>query len=332
VAAASSNRLATASSNRREVSTLPRLRTKVSALDAFCGPRSHVRRGEPPEKRPFSSVTRATADNYPSKRDLAAKLLNRLSPTNGLDYSQPRRKRVLTKLTTIAVVTASLAIMSASKAEASFIAYVCDDVNCTGGGDTIVTDNGGGDLAPGVTGFILVSTTAGGLNIVVNESQSKPVLGSATNPEMDINFTATCITGLCSGGTVYLYASDTDFLSGGAVNGTFGGTQAGAGGAVQFGISGGDSNTNLDLSPQVLSPVITTTPFSGSLGFAGNTTSPFSLTLLAKITLNGPGSTTGDFNVAALVPEPTGLVLFGTGLTALAMVVRRRRARSSSTK
>jgi hypothetical protein len=34
-----------------------------------------------------------------------------------------------------------MATFGAPKAEVSFIAYICDDAACTGGGDSIVTDN-----------------------------------------------------------------------------------------------------------------------------------------------------------------------------------------------
>ena len=55
------------------------------------------------------------------------------------------------------------------------------------------------------------STSAFGYTLLVNTSQSKPMLGSAT-PQLDLTFT---VTSAGSAANVFLYASDTDFLTGG---------------------------------------------------------------------------------------------------------------------
>ena len=56
------------------------------------------------------------------------------------------------------------------------------------------------------TGAINFSLGAFGYSLVVNTSQSKPIIGSASVPQLDVTFTAT------GTGTVFLYAGDTDFL------------------------------------------------------------------------------------------------------------------------
>ena len=97
-----------------------------------------------------------------------------------------------------------------------------------GAGDVQVIDNGAGDGLNSTAGAILIAGTFFGYEVVVNTSQSKPAVGSASQPQMDIGFTLTNITG--TAGSIWLYASDTDFdgvvslagsLDGNASYGTF---------------------------------------------------------------------------------------------------------------
>ena len=76
----------------------------------------------------------------------------------------------------VAAVAAMLGI--STPASAQFRATICNDIQCTGGDDFVVTDNDANDLIsmPGVISF---SRSAFGYAIAVNTSQSKPVVGSA---------------------------------------------------------------------------------------------------------------------------------------------------------
>lgn len=216
-----------------------------------------------------------------------------------------------------------------NKAEAAFIAYICDDAACTGGGDTIVTDNGAGDNFPGSAVLGQINSGAlnvGGFTIVSNISQSKPLIGSASAPQMDITFSAVTNDNLSH--TIFLYASDTGFTTGGLGLLTLGGTQPGGGGNSIVGRAyGGTSNNNLDLT-NVFATVGPTgaTPFALSATGGGTPlTNPFSMTLGLQITRTTAGTTTGDLNLIS-VPEPMSLALLGTGMVAVGLMRRRRKA------
>ncbi len=92
------------------------------------------------------------------------------------------------KKTFSGILVAALAfagvVGTSTKADAAFIAAICQDLTCSTG-PIIVTDNGAGDTIPG-TGAINFSVAAFGYSLVVNTSQSKPVLGSAAAPQLDL--------------------------------------------------------------------------------------------------------------------------------------------------
>jgi hypothetical protein len=227
-----------------------------------------------------------------------------------------------------ALALACVVGMSA-RADAAFIAYICDDALCTGGGDTIVTDNGAGDNFPGSATIGQINSGAlnvAGFTIVTNISQSKPLIGTAAAPQMDLAFTAT--TSDSASHTVWLYASDTGFLGGHSFALQLGGTQppAGTTNTVIGRAWGGNSNNNLDLS-LLLSSTGTTSvsPFAlATSGLLNPTVSPYALTIGVVITRGSAGTTTGDLNFA--VPEPATMALFGLGLMGFGVANRRRKA------
>jgi hypothetical protein len=138
------------------------------------------------------------------------------------------------KLSTMSVAALLLVAMgSGDAARAALVAAICDDAACLGGNDIIVTDNAS-------TGVVVASANfpnAFGFSLLFNLAQSKPLIGSPAVPHLDLNFT---VTG--GSGTVYLYASDTDFTtSPTGFNLSVGGTSSK--GSVSAGAWGGNSNT-----------------------------------------------------------------------------------------
>src|SRR5947209_4396594 len=99
----------------------------------------------------------------------------------------------------LAFVSAIFLSISA-KAQASFTIY--DGVNPL----ITVTDNSPGDQS-GVTGAIIVQTNIGVWALTINTAVTKPLLGSATSPVMDINLQAFST----AGGTLSLTFSDNNF-------------------------------------------------------------------------------------------------------------------------
>jgi hypothetical protein len=168
---------------------------------------------------------------------------------------------------------------------------------------------------------------AAGANFTVNvvTSLSKPVLGSATNPSMDLNFVVVNTTGVLD--TITLSASDTDFgplASASNLAMDIGGTLA-PGAQVTYQTFQDTNNANFGNTSA--SPVLTflTSPYSGSSLLAADPASAYSLTQTIAIT-SGLGATSGNATLTS-TPAPAGLVLALSGLPFLSLGawIRRRR-------
>jgi len=236
-----------------------------------------------------------------------------------------------TTLKRAAIAAAALAatLGISTPANAVFVATICNDIQCTGGDDVIVMDNTVGDTIP-MAGVINFSTTAFGYAILVSTSQSKPVVGSATSPQLDLSFTATT---LAPAGNVFLNVSDTDFLAAGNFTFTLGGTNSGGDGSVLGRAWGGTNNTQLSFSGANLFSSLgafTTPSYSGiATGVFNPTVNPYSLTIGMQIGRTTAGTSTGDLNVQiSPVPEPGTWALMLVGPALIAFVAQRRRRRS----
>jgi PEP-CTERM motif len=226
----------------------------------------------------------------------------------------------------------SLALAASGPANAAFFAAICDSISCGGGAGhaAIVQDNTAGDSLPAL-GAINMSASIDGYAINVNTSQSKPAVGSATAPQMDITFSVNGFSSTSPPGTLFLFASDTDFLSSGALFTALDGNSSGGSGTVTGLVWGGTSNTALLFSGANL---IGTTGALSTPSFHATATdpfnpavSPFSLTLGVEVTRTTAGLTTGDFNVSA-VPEPSTWAMMVLGFAGIGFMAYRRKAKT----
>jgi len=237
-------------------------------------------------------------------------------------------KNTLQRFATTAAVFAGTLFASAP-AHAVFVARICNDLQCQGGDDFIIQDNAAGDTiaSPGAISF---SVSAFGYSLLVNTAQSKPMVGAAGAPQLDLTFSATTNG---AAGNVFLYASDTNFTLG---SGTFvlnlGGTNSGGDGSVQGRAWGGTSNTEFQFSgANLLASIgpLTTASFSGNAtGPFAAASNPYSLTMGVTISRQTAGTSTGDLNLQiSPVPEPSTWVLMLMGPALIGFVAQRRRRR-----
>jgi hypothetical protein len=215
------------------------------------------------------------------------------------------------KYSAILIATMALFIVMgvSSRANAELILYACPDATCSS--STLLATDGNAD---GVATF---SGIAYGYNITTTGAVSKPLIGSATDPSMDLSYQLVSL----SGGTIWIYASDTDFLGLTTLGYTmtFGGT-ADAGVTQAARLGGADANTNLNVLP-----LIASLPNFGSVsGSFTPTVSPYSLALGVGVTSASGGLvSSGDLRLQT-IPEPASMALFGVGLLGAVTRYRRR--------
>jgi len=211
-------------------------------------------------------------------------------------------------------MTTLLLLGSGSKARAVLQLTLTDDLSNT----VTITDNGPGDTDSTVGSISFVGVVGPNWYINVTGGESKPVLGSASAPELDI----ATMNESYGAGTLDIQLSDTDFTT--PLPGTpvtflakIGGTAAGN---VTFNTWADGTNRPFAQTK----PITSQGPYSAG-GFSGNQSvvqspggSPYSLTLDTTITHAAAGSSAYDANLSGLYP-PTANCATITAVTGVAI-------------
>jgi hypothetical protein len=178
----------------------------------------------------------------------------------------------------------------------------------------IIVDEAPNDGALFTPGAVLFSGSIGTWAITVNNGTTKPLIGSATLPDLDLSFLA-----VSSGaGTLSITFSDDGFTADSGFSSKIGGTVG----------SGGSVTSTLSLNGNVISNAGPFGPgaFSSTLG--GNVVlgATDTLALGVILTANAGGVvSSGDYNVT--VPDGgTTALLVGLGLVGMSVAARRKKA------
>lgn len=179
---------------------------------------------------------------------------------------------------------------------------------------TVVDGNGDGTVVfVGSIGLWTVNVTTG---------ITKPTLGSAANPEGDLN--TVNVSG--GAGTLTIRFSDNDYTGTGMVAHSLGGTTTGS---VSYQVYFDDSNTTLSTPAAGLLFDYSAGPGPGPFSFDGDvgeiSSSPYSITQVLTITHVGSGGSSGDFRytVGRTLPDG-GMTLVTLGMGMLGIAVFRR--------
>jgi hypothetical protein len=211
--------------------------------------------------------------------------------------------RFLVKATTLAAVVFAFGV---SAARATLMLTISDGIAA----DTVtVSDNGTGDLSKSL-GAILWIGKVGSWSLNFDLGLSKPVIGTATHPEMDLAIASASSTGA---GTLTITLSDTSFTAlpkkTGVVDFSMGGTTTTVGGNTTKDTITGSASVNG-------TPVAGLGPLNGSswsnsvLSSSTQFGSTFGLSETVVIThTTGKNVTAGDIELSVQpVPEPTSII------------------------
>jgi len=215
------------------------------------------------------------------------------------------------------LATAAIGALVASPAQA------IPSLSLSDGTNTVLVEDGQiGDLS-GEAGRVGYAGLVGNIGVTISVGTSKPILGSASSPFLDL-FSLSAI----GGGVLTVAFSDTDF--------TGIGTRSFLSNVSGFTTGNGQLETYVDDSNSVfgMGTALSTIGFSGLFNESATATptlesDPFSVTLRLTVATVGRAAKTlvnakAIGEAATKVAEPPTLVLLGLGLLAVGFVYGRR--------
>jgi hypothetical protein len=186
-------------------------------------------------------------------------------------------------------------------------AHATAELELISGASSVIITDGGVNDANSLTGAITFSGTVGTFDISITTTGiTKPVLGSATSPSLDLNSIQ-----VSSGvGNLTILFSDVGFgPTSGSFLGQIGGTINNGGGSLSYATFVNTSNTELAISGPGTTQLTSQGPFAPG-AFSGTTTSgilamagPYSLTQEVVISHSTGGNTSFNASLTTTVPD-----------------------------
>ncbi len=235
-----------------------------------------------------------------------------------------RRNEAMKSGRLAAAVTGFLMAMTVGLCATVENAYAVPTLQLSDGVTTkTVSDEGLGDGLSGTAGAVMFSGSVGNFIVNVTTGLSKPLLGSATYPSLDLSSVNVSSIG---GGTLTIMLTDTDFLSSTPflIRSEIGGV---ASGNISYKSYFDASNAAFGTANLLGNLGSYSGAFSGSSLDNMTAIGPYSLTLAATVTHPGGGSwpQATSFNATLRVPEPGTVTLLGVGLLIVGLYSWRKR-------
>ncbi|MDD2900211.1 MAG: PEP-CTERM sorting domain-containing protein [Desulfuromonadaceae bacterium] len=191
------------------------------------------------------------------------------------------------------------------------------ELTATGAASPVtILDGGSGDISS-TTGIVAWAGNLGNFMFNIAAGSTAPAIGSAADPQMHL--TGYANSG-ASAGTFTVKFSSTDFgPMGNGLNG-FISAMNGAGGVQSLDVFYDAGNALFATTTQIAN-INTINTFDIYNGIPAS--NPFSLTMIATMTVN-PYSAASFDNTVAPVPEPGTMMLLGMGMLGMAVYGKRR--------